>query len=135
MIIKYRDPNKFSQGYGNEPVMETIPGESDRDRRLRLRAMERKARLGSAHSNISAYSNPTPKEPPRSYQENVKFPDNTQIDTSFVKPASQMNFDERQSHPNYDEGAQYHHNKDYNEPPRNEVSYQPQDVGSSAETM
>ena len=87
----YRDPSKFVNksfgGAGNQ-----IPGESDRDRRLRLRALEKKARLNSAKSTSSAYSNTKPSSLPsvNSYQENVNFPENQAISQEYVKPAMEQ---------------------------------------------
>lgn len=87
----YRDPSKFDVNNfgGAGSSSDYIPGESDRDRRLRLRAMEKKARLNSAKSNISSVSNTQPSSLPsaKSYQENVKFPENTEIISSLAKPA------------------------------------------------
>lgn len=73
----------------DESKEDYIPGESERDRRLRLRALEKKSRLSSAKSNASIYSNPPQSVP--NYQENIKFPENSILESNKVKPAMQMN--------------------------------------------
>ena len=87
LTLTFRDPSKFvDKSFGG--VSERVPGESDRDRRLRLRALEKKARLDSAKSTSSAYSSTKPSSLPsvKSYQENVKFSDAQAISQEYVKP-------------------------------------------------
>ena len=120
--------------------MDRIPGESDRDRRLRLRALERKTRLGSAKSNYSAYSNPAYIPPPTSYQENVKFPENTELEMNAVKPAKPMNFDRSEDFKSkYDSHErpefEFHPNKQFDYSTGNRSENHPESVKSSAETL
>ncbi|CAI2385004.1 unnamed protein product [Moneuplotes crassus] len=130
------DPNKFSQGYSQQES-DVIPGESDRDRRLRLRAMERKSRLGSAKSTYSTYSNPPAQDPPHEYQENLKFPENTKIESGFVQPARQADFESnREIKPQYKDYGRDEGNRDYHSQ-RSENDYRKpsEEVASSAETL
>lgn len=57
-----------------------------------MRALEKKARLNSAKSTSSAYSNTKPSSLPsvNSYQENVNFPENQAISQEYVKPAMEQ---------------------------------------------
>ena len=77
-----------AKGFSENANDDFIPGESERDRRLRLRALEKKARLGSAKSNASIYSNPSISAP--AYQENIKFPDNSNTDNNELNPIIPM---------------------------------------------
>lgn len=108
----YRDPNKFkSKDYEYDQGADYIPGESERERRLRLRALERKQRLGSAKSISSAYSNPS-KDPPKTYQENVKFPENTRIEMNEVMPARPLNLEQT---PEFDPTMKYPQSHKYDQ--------------------
>lgn len=131
----YRDPNKFSQDYSSN-TSDYIPGESDRDRRLRLRAMERKTRLGSAKSNTSAYSIPPKPEPPTFYQENLKFPENTQIETSNVQPARPLAFEQDDFRHRNDDRQSYEYKPQHSEftKPVGNFEQRPISIGSTEET-
>ena len=101
--------------------------------------MERKRRLGSAQSNISAYSHPPAQEPPKKYQENLQFPENTQIDTGFVQPAKYKDFNrETEFEPNYDNTTDetFKKNQNFNEfQSKENYTQKPEKVTSSANTQ
>lgn len=120
--------------------MDRIPGESERDRRLRLRALERKTRLGSAKSNYSAYSNPANIPPPTSYQENVKFPENTELEMNAVKPARPISFDRNEDFKSkYDASErpefEFHPSKQFDYSGESKFERNSETVKSSSETL